>query len=445
MQQLNSEFSSIPKSVYWKEGSIVNPAVLYYEFQRIDIINRKRFLIENPNFYGINSIAIDEDKIQDNIIQINSIECIFSDGTLFFKQFNENSGLILDLNESQSKNSIESYVYIAIPESSTKNFTFDEKDSRFHTCNAESFNDWNNQDNSFLTLKENIFLCLDTTPPINCAYVPILKVKIENGSIYFLEYTPPFLTINSSDILTQMLHNLLDYTRKKLELLTDDINYIKNSENIINFIEKLQLNINLKHGISNLESLVHLKSATPELFYKECSHLLSIICMLNNTNNIHEISEYQHNDYKLLFDNLISKIKFQLDQEISDKYRTYKFNKKENMFFINFKQKLPDSLKIAIKKIEKTKDENYIEWLNSALICEISDVNLNREKRSLGFERNQEINSSDLNLEDKYLVFTVQTKCINNKNENIIVINQSNSELNKYEPEEILLYQEKIL
>ena len=444
MDQKDLGFSIIPKAAHWKEGNILHPAVLYYEFQRIDITNKQRFLIENSNFYGINKIEINEVDIQNNIFRINTIECIFSDGTLFYKKFDKLSELFLDLNSLKNVNLAESYIYLSLPECSIKNFTFNEKDSRYRVGNEQILSDWNNQENHFLTLEENIFLHLDSHPPINCAYIPLTKIKIENGNIHFLDYIPPCLSIRANKSLFQVSTTLLEFLRKKLEILSEDINFIKNTENIISFIEKVQLNINLKHSISGIESLINLKSTTPELFYKECSSVLSSVNTINQINYLYETPEYQHTDIKYIFDNIISRIQNHLDQEISEKYRAYRFNKKDDMFYINFNQKLPDSIKISVKKAVNTKDEELIEWIKTALICEMSEVNFNREKRAIGYERKQEFSNTDIIVKKDYLIFSIQTIIIEKKSENIIVISQSNNALSKFEPEEIFLYQEKI-
>ena len=43
-----------------------------------------------------------------------------------------------------------------------------------------------------------------------------------------------------------------------------------------------------------------------------------------------------------------------------------------------------------------------------------------------------------------FITFNIQTKVIENKIDNVIIVTQSNSMLNMFEPEEIYLYQEKV-
>ncbi|KAB8039958.1 hypothetical protein GCL60_06765 [Silvanigrella paludirubra] len=444
MIQKDLGFSIIPKAVNWKEGNVLHPSVLYYEFQRIDIINKQRFLIENPNFYGIHKIKIEEDDLQYNIFKIKEIECIFSDGTLFCKNFENEYELKIDLNQYKNNPIEETYIFLSIPECSPKNFVFGEQDSRYKSSKTQSLNDWENEEKQFITLDENVFLDMDTHPPVNCAFLPLGKIKIDDGVIHFLEYIPPSLSIKSSDKLYQTSLSLIEFMRNKLDILNQDIDFIKNTENFLSYIEKTQLNINLKHAISNIESIMQLKSTTPEILYKECCVALSLISSINQIFENVENTIYDHTNIKYVFDNIISKIQNSLEQEISEKYRTYRFNKKDNIFFINLNYKLPEFIKVSIKKQANTKDEEILEWIKTALICEKTDMEFNLEKRAIGFERKQEFLNPDIIVKKDFITFNIQTKVIENKIDNVIIVTQSNSLLNKFEPEEIYLYQEKV-
>lgn len=347
----------IPKAVQWKEGNILHPSLLYYEFQRLDIINKQRFLVENPNFYGIHKLEMVEEDLQYNIFKIKEIECLFSDGTLYCKKTDSSSKLVLDLNNDKNTSLEEAYIFLTIPDCSANNFIIGEQDSRYKSSKVESLNDWENEEKSFLTLEENVLLYLGTHPPVNCAFIPLGKIKIEDGVIQFIEYIPPCISIKSYDKIYEVAVNLVELLRKKLDILIQNIDFIRNTENVLSYIEKTELNINLKHAISNIESILQLKSTNPESLYRECCVALSFINSINQIFETQEIPEYQHTNLKYIFDNVISKINDSLEQEISEKYRTYRFNKKDNIFYINLNFRLPEFIKISIKKQLNTKDE----------------------------------------------------------------------------------------
>lgn len=73
--------------------------------------------------------------------------------------------------------------------------------------------------------------------------------------------------------------------------------------------------------------------------------------------------------------------------------------------------------------------------IKTALICEKADMEFNLEKRTVGFERKQELLTPEIIVKKDFLMFIIQTKSLDVKNENIIIITQSNVILNKFEPE----------
>ena len=80
-------FENIPRQILWDNGNIIQPVLVYYELQRLSIVNAKRFLCQNPNYYGIKKLITANESTAGNSFQINEIECIFSDGTLFKKNY----------------------------------------------------------------------------------------------------------------------------------------------------------------------------------------------------------------------------------------------------------------------------------------------------------------------------------------------------------------------
>ncbi len=437
-------FENIPRQILWDNGNIIQPVLVYYELQRLNIINAKRFLCENPNYYGIKKLDIANENTTNTTFQILEIECIFSDGTLFKKSYTSDKSLSITLDNIKANFNEEVYIFLVIPECSSKNFIFGKNDSRYQEGKVDGVNETENDVISFRTLEENISLFIGTHPPVNYAYIPLAKILNEEGNPHFIDYIPPSLTLTANEKLQLIAQNLNELMKKKLEILKQDIDFIKNSENILSFIEKTQLNICLKQAITNIETVLSIKSCTPEMFYNECLSTFSLLTTSNISEENIESTIYQQENLNYIFENITAKIETILNQEISEKYRTYRFNKKENIFFINLNFKLPENIKISVKKPINLKDEEIIEWVKTALICEKADMDFNIEKRSIGFDRNQELVNPEIVIKNDFLLFSINITNVETKNDNIIVITQNNNNLSKFEPDEIYLYQEKV-
>ncbi|WP_158996639.1 type VI secretion system baseplate subunit TssK [Pigmentibacter ruber] len=432
-------FENIPRQILWDEGMIIHPTMLYYEFHRLEITNAKRFMSKNSNSYGIKKLDIDNSKIINDVYKINDIECIFPDGTIYKK--NKSKELSIKIEHKDSSND-ELYIFIAISEYSSKNFSIDNEDSRYCTSLQQSIIENNTNEIHFHTIEENVFLYINSYPPVNCSYIPLFKFKCLEGNIEKQNFIPPSLTVYSDSKLEQTAITIIEFMKKKFEIIKQDIEFIKNSENILSFIEKNNLISNLKQAINNLQTFLSIKSCTPELFYNECALALSLISNYNILNI--NLSEYNHLNLNFIFENIVSKIEHILNQEISEKYRTYRFNKKDNIFYINLNYTLPETLKISVKKPVAIKEEEILEWVRTALICEKADMDFNIEKRSVGFDRTQDLLNPEIVVKNDFLLFTINISNVEHKNDNVIIIKQNNNNLNKFEPDEIYLYQEKV-
>lgn len=437
-------FENIPKQVLWDNGNIIQPVLMYYELQRLNIINAKRYLCVNSNYYGIKKLILANDLIANNIFQIQQIECIFSDGTIFKKSYTSEKCLSISIENIKARFNEEVYIFIIIPEYSSKNFILGKNDSRYKESNVDSINETENDVIFFRTLEENVSLYIGTHPPVNYAYIPLAKILNEEGNPHFVDYIPPSLNIKSSEKLQLIAQNLNEFMRKKLEILKQDIDFIKNSENILSFIEKNQLNIFLKQAITNIQTTLSIQSCTPEMLYNEYLSTLSLLTTTSMCEDNIENVFYQPENINYIFENIISRIEFILNHEISEKYRTFRFSKKENIFFINLNFKLPENIKITVKKPFNIKEEEIIEWVKTALICEKADMDFNIEKRCIGFDRKIELINQQMFIKNDFLLFSVNISNAEIKNENTIIITQNINNLSKFEPDEIYLYQEKV-
>lgn len=437
-------FENIPRQILWDNGNIIQPVLLYYEMQRLSIVNSRRFLCQNPNFFGIKKLITNNEGNVSNKFEIIEIECIFSDGTLFKKNFSSNENFSITLENIKANFNEEVFIFLVIPECSSKNFIFGKTDSRFKESETSTVNETENDILTFRTLEENVSLFIGTHPPVNYAYIPLAKVLNEEGNPHFLDYIPPSISLTASEKLQLISQNLIELLRKKLEILNQDIDFIKNSENILSYIEKTQLGICLKQTITNIQTVLSISSCTPEMFYNECLATFTLLTNANITDEVNENSIYVHDNLNFIFENIVSKIEHILNQEISEKYRTYRFNKKDNIFYINLNYNLPETLKISVKKPVAIKEEEVLEWVRTALICEKADMDFNIEKRSVGFDRTQDLLNPEIVVKNDFLLFTININNVEPKNDNVIIITQNNNHLNKFEPDEIYLYQEKV-
>lgn len=96
-----------------------------------------------------------------------------------------------------------------------------------------------------------------------------------------------------------------------------------------------------------------------------------------------EIKPYDNYAIFSLFNNLFILMSEIIEQEIPEKYKVYKFIKKENIYYIRLPMKNLKSFKIGLKKQDSKSEDNLIDWMKSALICERRQFNSMKEKERL--------------------------------------------------------------
>lgn len=188
-------FNEAPKLICWDDGNIIYPSVLNYAILRSEELNRIKHIKCNKNGYGIFKLNIDENKIKDRVFLITEIECIFSDGLIYFYKYDNENKLQLDLNENKNLFSNETNIYLCVPNGAVNSYVYGEKDSRYKKGKVESVSFNGKKESTFFTLEENSILQIGSCPPLNCSYLVIAKLTKNNGVIELSEYVPPILNI----------------------------------------------------------------------------------------------------------------------------------------------------------------------------------------------------------------------------------------------------------
>lgn len=420
----------IPKLPKLSNFHTITDITMQSLFQRSEMQNEFRFSLLKSFKFGIINISIDYIALRSGIFRLKEIECILSNGSLYYHKASSSCNYSLNLNLLDKIESNASYIYIVV-DKYNRNSELPSQNIIKENLSSEL---------NIYTVNESVSFIVSKELPKNIAYLPIAKLKLTKFGLELDDYLPPMLNLKTNIKIIEKLENILNLMNTKLLIVKNDFENNYKNNNSFEYHENSTKISNIQNAIYLIEKAINQEIITPTELYLIMKKILVYVVSLNYTTELPNVDPYNHFDFGIQFNYIVEKITEIINYEISEKYKLLHFAKKEDFYFL----KLPsqDSLhyKLALKKPYNITQSQIIDWMNMSLICEKNEYHAMIEKRSLGYDRNSDYADIETNLDNEYVFFNITLPISHKNNDNTLIISQSNSKFNLFQPDEIALY-----
>lgn len=382
----------------------------------------------HPDNYGIHAFEIDKNALRKKIFKIKEIDCILSDGSVFYHRSAIGKTIEINLKNIDPFENDGKFIYLLVVNA----------EPSFQSAQKEIIN----CDTSIYTVEKIVSLLIDDKPPTECGYLPIARLQLTTEGIGLGQFQPPSLNIKSDQYIMQKLEDAMELIQNKFAMIKREIENDRYELNPKKHQENLTKVKCLKDSLNYLESIANKDQVLPIQMHLTLNKMMGSVITLNPSLPLVEVAKFDILHYKEIFHDVFKNMTDILNKEISEKYRLLFFTKKDDFFYLRLPKQNSNIFKVAIKKSARISDAQLMEWMQNSLVCDKSEYHFMIEKRSLGYERKFEFADIETNLKNDYIFYSVKVAPSVAVNDNILVISQSSIRLAVYEPDAIALYWE---
>ncbi len=432
-------FHLTPDLIQWHEGMPLLPQHFQQLNLRIESLVNSYFSLIDNNNYGIIKIDIDQIQIIRNIFCLNDVEAIMQDGLYIKSGKTEKYKLTFNLPEPTGcKQKIS--LFLCVPKYSEKNYVLGHY-PRYVSTEVAQIEDLNTLSDpiEIPSLVPNIFIASDSELNSQLHSLKICELVVQNGAWQFVDYIPAQIFLEKSSLLHKKCIEIVQKARIKANVISDNLNNNENSYSQIN--ESYLFLISLNQVLPLFELILSCESAAPFKLYQLLVQLLGALSLLNESFIAQIPIPYDHQNLLYIFDKKIEIINQLLEKSISDKYYSVVFSNFGYKYVLDVQSsKMNSIIYIGVKKSLVDNENNVFEWLNNAIICDETKLDIFIRNRVLGFKRRKMEKVANIVPARGVIIFEITLEnftadnfklCIFNDNKNII------------KPEDIYFYQKK--
>lgn len=444
---------NVPEQIMWHDGMLLSPQHFQQAFKRCENIFRYHNFENSPYPFGIKTFKFEESSFSSGVLKIEELECTFQDGLeYYYNSGMDSSSLQFDLTTyKEILNKQPLTLAICVPKNKNKNNILNSTFSRYKSVNidAYSFDENTGEDEIFIPrIKANIFFIFEHEVTSNYISLPIAKIYLDNSFYKTKTFAPPSTKVVKQSPIWNICNSICMLLRYKIQDIIEDLHKFDNETHRGIFYEKQLALKSMKANLPRLEACLHSGQLHPFQLYLEIYHVYGQIIANDTEESPQALIEYNHFNILECFEKIFKNIVEFLEREIPTGFNITKIIKIDKKFQSSFNTKLSTldnntHILLGFKKSYFVTNENFIQWIKSAIICEEENYSITLERRSLGFSRNI-IEKYDTLIPQRN-IFLVYVKLENTKKEKInIVISPSIDDNIHFLPDEIILYSRKL-
>lgn len=443
---------NIPEQIMWHDGMLLSPQHFQQAFKRSENIFKYQFFQNAPFPFGIQKFKFEENSFTNGLLKVEELECTFQDGLdFYFNATVDKTALEFDLTKYKDallKGPLT--LAICIPKSKTNNYILNSSNSRYKPVNVDAYaiDENTGEDEIYIPrIKPNVSFMLEQDINSNYIALPVAQVYVENNFYKTKLYCPPSTKISTESQIWKICNSVCMLLRYKIQDIIEDIYKFDNDEYKGTFYNRRQALKSMKACLPKLEASVHSNQLHPFHLYLELYNAYGHISSNDIDENPKSLVPYNHFNLLESFEKIQEYIIEFLEKEVPTGFNVAKISKIDKKFqssIITKEQTLDNNTHILIgfKKNYSVSNENFINWIKSAIICEEENLSMTMERRSLGLSRN--VIEKYETLLPKKNIFLTYIKLDNIKKDKInLVISSSVSDNIQFLPEEVIIYSRK--
>lgn len=377
--------------VQWHEGMLLEPQ----HFQQFETYIHQTDLsylnIAQPHFWGIHTLEIDKAALRNNIFRITSLNAIMPDGGIARvdpadKLYPEiDLSKVTDLDKTQPIQ-----ISLAAVAFHPDGANTDGEFPRYDSVQEGPLVDYNTGQNGIYIpkLKLKLHLIPGNTIPARFISFPIATLSFDDGNFTMGDYIPPQPHITPGSPLRDMLNDVVDVLREKINYLATKLKVPKNQDNSV-LIETYNRLFNIIAPITPpFECFTNVGGIHPSQMYIELSRLVGHLTTMSPGKVPPAPAPYDHNNLRDIFTPLIKHVKDMLSlvQRLSS---AIAFKRENDTFKLPLSREWlwQDRWVVGFRTNVGQSEKDLQTWVQNAIITTQQKQKSARDKRVLGAAR----------------------------------------------------------
>lgn len=370
-------------NVQWHEGMLLSP----HHFQQMSNHVQQLFRLSEPFNYGLFDFKVDTSALSSGVVRILQARGIFQDGLFFDFDALKDPPVEKNLSSFFQINTSSVKVYLAVCAHKTGENSVSGNNARYYSSEAVNVTDENSGANpiNIPIIKPKLQLLIDDELDARYVAFPVVQVqKSIEGAVKMMDFVPPFITVSEFSKIVDMCRDISHRIRDKVSYFSDrKDNFSQETTDVA--LANLRL---LIKALLPMEALIHVNNIRPFDLYKCVVQSVADVIATNPSQLIPRLPAYNHEDLYGTFSKLLEYISKVLDT-LKQKYVVVRFEKEGPLFKLKM---LPewlhkDKITIGVQKAFSSTDNDVINWINSAQIASESMLQLIRDRRVIGADR----------------------------------------------------------
>lgn len=370
-------------NVQWHEGMLLSP----HHFQQMSNHIRQLFRLAAPFNYGFFNFKMDTSSLTSGVIRLLQADGIFQDGLYFDFDALNDPPVEKNLSEFFQINTSTVKVHLAVRAYKIGENSVSGGNSRYYSSEIANVTDENSGENpiNIPIIRPKLKLLLEDELDARYISFPIVEVqKSIEGAIQTTNFLPPFITVNEYSRIVEMCRDVSHRIREKVSYFSDrKDNFSQEATDVA--LSNLRL---LIKALLPLEAMVHINNIRPFDLYRCVVQAVADVIATNPSQLIPRLPPYQHEDLYNTFYNLLEHISKVLDM-LKQKYTVVRFEQEGPLFKLKMQKEWleQDKITIGIQRAFSSSDSDVLNWISSAQIASESMLQLIKDRRIIGAER----------------------------------------------------------
>lgn len=370
-------------NVQWHEGMLLSP----HHFQQMSNHIRQLFRLAAPFNYGFFNFKMDTSSLASGVIRLLQADGIFQDGLYFDFDALSDPPVEKNLSEFFQINTSTVKVHLAVRAYKIGENSVSGGNSRYYSSEIANVTDENSGENpiNIPIIRPKLKLLLEDELDARYISFPIVEVqKSIEGAIQTTNFLPPFITVNEYSRIVEMCRDVSHRIREKVSYFSDrKDNFSQEATDVA--LSNLRL---LIKALLPMETMVHINNIRPFDLYRCVVQAVADVIATNPSQLIPRLPPYQHEDLYNTFYNLLEHISKVLNT-LKQKYTVIRFEQEGPLFKLKMQKEWleQDKITIGIQRAFSSSDSDVLNWISSAQIASESMLQLIKDRRIIGAER----------------------------------------------------------
>ena len=399
--------------IHWHEGMLLSPQHFQQESARTDNLVAWQSLNANALAWGVKHFDIDDSLLANGVLRLNSLVAVFSDGTPFVYNAENEAGPALEIDLSQWESILsagELNVYLALGVHRALNSPG--QISRFQGIDAPAVNDEISEalpiDLPRMTIKG--MLMAGDRPSSIYRSMRLLCVRKDNEVFNLAPTLPPLLSLSAEHPIWQSVTHIITQLRiKALFLAKLTSSPSSRLEERLDALEQRHKLSALVQALAGLQAVLTAPEVPPFLLYTSLCQQLGVLSTLRPGAVPIQVPRWHHDDPLVSFEPVLAEIE-DLMAEVSQDWRPVVFGFDGNVFSLPG-DRLPKATHFYVG-LRGQSDAELTHWMNGAVIGSQTVWTLLSDRRVLGVSRKKadQVEELGLRASSGYTIFSVELR-----------------------------------